>query len=128
LAEARKMKQDVYLAEIQQERLFEHTLRQPRFEAISRYPAVERDFSFVFDDTVTFEQVRKAVERLGIAELIGFSAVEIFRGGSVPAGKYSFLMRSTFQSAERTLRDEEVAAWSARIIAALQALGGALRG
>ena len=31
------------------------------FEPISRYPAVERDFSFVFDDAVTFERVREAV-------------------------------------------------------------------
>ncbi len=128
VAEARKIKQDVYLAEIQQERLFQHSLRQPRFTAISRYPAVERDFSFVFDDAVTFERVKSAVEALGIAELISFAAIEIFRGGSVPAGKYSFLVRAAFQSSERTLRDEEVAGWSAQIIAALQGLGGTLRG
>ena len=128
VAEQRKLKQDVYLAEIQQERLFEHALKQPRFAAISRYPAVERDFSFVFDDAVTFERVRGAVEALAIAELTGFKAVEIFRGGSVPAGKYSFLVRAAFQSSERTLRDEEVAAWSSRIIKTLEGLGGALRG
>ncbi|HEY3927104.1 MAG TPA: phenylalanine--tRNA ligase subunit beta [Candidatus Koribacter sp.] len=128
VAEGRKMKQDVYLAEIQQERLFEHSLRQPRFAAISRYPAVERDFSFVFDDAVTFERVLQAVNGLGIAELVSFKAVEIFRGGSVPAGKYSFLVRAAFQSSERTLRDEEVAGWSGQIIATLQGLGGTLRG
>lgn len=127
VAEARKLKQDVYVAEIQQERLFEHGLKQPRFHAISRYPAVERDFSFLFDDNVTFERVREAVERLDIAELADFKAVEVFRGGSVPAGKYSFLVRAVFQSAERTLRDEEVASWSAKVIAALEGLGGTLR-
>jgi phenylalanyl-tRNA synthetase beta chain len=128
IAEARKLKQDVYLIEIQQERLFTHTLRQPRFTAISRYPAVERDFSFVFDDSVIFERVRAAVEALGIADMISFKAVEIFRGGSVPAGKYSFLVRAAFQASERTLRDEEVAAWSSQIIKTLEGLGGTLRG
>ena len=127
VAEARKLKQDVYLAEIQLERLFEHALKQPRFATISRYPAVERDFSFVFEDSVTFERVRAAVEVLTIAELVSFKAVEIFRGGSVPAGKYSFLVRAAFQSSERTLRDEEVAAWSSQIIKVLESVGGTLR-
>jgi phenylalanyl-tRNA synthetase beta chain len=53
--------------------------------------------------------------------------VEIFRGGSVPAGKYSVLLRAEFQSAERTLRDDEVAQWAAQIVKALEAMGGSLR-
>ncbi len=48
-------------------------------------------------------------------------------GGAVPQGKYSVLLRAQFQSAERTLRDDEVAQWSARIIKALEAIGGTLR-
>ena len=128
VAEARKLKQDVYIAEIQLERLFQHALKQPRFSTISRYPAVERDFSFVFDDAITFERVRDAVESLQIGNLISFKAVEVFRGGSVPAGKYSFLVRAAFQSSERTLRDEEVVGWSSQIIKVLEGLGGALRG
>ncbi len=128
VAEARKLKQDVYIAEIQLERLFQHALKQPRFTTISRYPAVERDFSFVFEDAITFERVRDAVESLKIGDLISFKAVEIFRGGSVPAGKYSFLVRAAFQSSERTLRDEEVAGWSSQIIKTLEGLGGSLRG
>jgi phenylalanyl-tRNA synthetase beta chain len=128
IADVRKLKQDVYLAEIQLERLFQHELRQPRFASISRYPAVERDFSFVFDDAVTFERVHAAVEALSVEEMIDFKPVETFRGGSVPAGKYSFLVRAAFQSPERTLRDEEVAGWSGQIIKALESLGGTLRG
>lgn len=128
VAEARKLKQDVYLCEIQLDRLFQHPLKQPRFTPISRYPAVERDFSFVFDDSVTFDAVRRAVDALRIPELVSFKAVEIFRGGAVPAGKYSFLVRAAFQSADRTLRDEEVSGWSSQIIKALEALGGTLRG
>jgi phenylalanyl-tRNA synthetase beta chain len=53
--------------------------------------------------------------------------VEIFRGRGIPAGSYSILLRGTFQSAERTLREDEVAQWSARIIKSLESLGGILR-
>jgi len=88
---------------------------------------VDRDFSFLFDDSVKFEQMRSAVIELNIAELQKFEPVETFRGGSIPAGKYSMLLRAGFQSTERTLRDDEVAAWSAQIIKALEELGGTLR-
>jgi len=37
------------------------------------------------------------------------------------------LLRATFQSSERTLREDEVARWSGAIVKALEALGGALR-
>jgi len=56
-----------------------------------------------------------------------FSSSEIFRGGAIPAEKYSHLLRATFQSGERTLREDEVAQWSAHIIKALEELGGSLR-
>ena len=45
----------------------------------------------------------------------------------MPAGKHSLLLRVKFQSDERTLRDEEVTQWTARIVKALEALGGTQR-
>ena len=127
LAAGRKLKQDIFIAELDLERLFAHPLRQPFYRALSRYPAVQRDFSFVFDDAVTFERVRSLVEALKIAELRDLQPAEVFRGGAIPTGRYSMLLRATFQSSERTLRDEEVAAWSAQIVHALQSIGGVLR-
>ena len=124
---ARKLRQDVWLGEIFLDRLYTHSLRQVRYQALPRYPAVERDFSMVFGDAVGFEKIQQAVMGLGIAELRSFVPVEIFRGGAVPAGKYSILLRATLQSGERTLREDEVAQWSGKIINALEGLGGMLR-
>ena len=123
----RKLRQSVFIAELYLDRLYPQGLRVVRYQPLPRYPAVERDFSFVFDDGVTFEKIQQAVIGLGLAELRSFVPVEIFRGGNVPAGKYSVLLRARFQSAERTLREEEVAQWSAQIIKALEGLGGKLR-
>jgi phenylalanyl-tRNA synthetase beta chain len=88
---------------------------------------VERDFSFVFDDGVTFEKIQHSITGLGVSELRSFVPVEIFRGGNVPAGRYSLLLRARFQSAERTLREDEVAKWSSQVIKALEGLRGKLR-
>ncbi len=127
VAAARKLKQEIYLTEIYVDRLYAFPLRTPRYQALSRFPAVDRDFSFVFPESVLFAQIQQAVSSLSIAELQSFKPVEIFRGGSVPQGKYSLLLRAEFQSPERTLRDDEVAQWSAQIIKALEAVGGSLR-
>jgi phenylalanyl-tRNA synthetase beta chain len=127
VAAARKLKQDVFIAELYLDRLYQHDLRQVRYEALPRFPAVERDFSFVFDDRVEFEKIHQSVAALGIAELRSFIPVEIFRGEKVGTGKYSILLRAKFQSAERTLRDDEVAQWSGQIEKALEGLGGVQR-
>jgi phenylalanyl-tRNA synthetase beta chain len=127
VAAARKLRQDVFLAEIYLDRLYVHGLREVRYQALAKYPAVERDFSFVFGDGVLFEKIRHSVMELGLKELREFRPVEIFRGGAVPPGKYSILLRATFQAEDRTLREEEVARWSAEIVKAVEGVGGVLR-
>jgi phenylalanyl-tRNA synthetase beta chain len=127
VAAKRKLKQETYVAEIFADRLLQRGLREIRYTPLSKFPAVERDFSFIFGDEVTFERIDAAIKGLGIAELRSFSPVEIFRGGSVEAGKYSILLRARFQSVQRTLREDEPAEWGGRIVAVLQGLGGTQR-
>jgi phenylalanyl-tRNA synthetase beta chain len=127
VAAERKLKQEVFLGELFLDKLYKYGLREVRYKALPRYPAVERDFSFLFADAVTFEIIEQSVRSLAIAELRSFVPVEIFRGGVVPSGKYSILLRATLQSNDRTLTDAETSQWSARIVQALEALGGTLR-
>jgi phenylalanyl-tRNA synthetase beta chain len=127
IAAQRKLRQDVFVGEIYLDRLYQRELRAIRYTALPRYPAVGRDFSFVFDDSVIFEKIQTAIVDLGIGELRSFEPVEIFRGATIGKGKYSLLLRATFQSKERTLREDEIAGWSAQIIKTLEALGGVLR-
>ena len=131
VAERHKLRQEIYLAEFDLEKLYELGLRMVRYRPLGKYPAVERDFSFVFSDSIQFLEMKKAVYEkkyeLDIHELKDFLPVEIFRGGAIPAGKYSILLRARFQSNERTLRDDDIAQWSAKIVSALTALGGAQR-
>ncbi|MGO8793368.1 MAG: phenylalanine--tRNA ligase subunit beta [Candidatus Sulfotelmatobacter sp.] len=123
----RKLRQDVFLAEFDLERLHTLGLRIVKFAPLAKYPAVERDFSFVFGDEVEFETMRRAVMALGISPLREFKPVEVFRGASIGAGKYSILLRAKLQSNEATLRDDQTATWAAEIVKALQALGGLQR-
>ena len=127
VAGARKLRQDVFVAEFDVEQLYKLGLRPVKFAPLPKYPAVERDFSFVFGNEVSFEQMHRAVLAAGVSELREFRPVEIFRGGAIGAGKYSILLRVKFQSDERTLREDEIARWSGMVVAALTSLGGAQR-
>ena len=98
---------------------------------LSRFQAVERDFSFVFSDETTWARIASAITGLAITELRSFSPQEIFRdakGEGVPKGKHALLVRMLFQSGDRTLTEPELQDFSDRVIAALTAVGGELRG
>jgi phenylalanyl-tRNA synthetase beta chain len=91
---------------------------------------VDRDYSFTFADSVEWAAIAHAIEALAIPELVRLAPVEVFRdakAATVPKSHYALLLRCVFQSQERTLREEELAAWSAKIVEALTTLGGAMR-
>jgi phenylalanyl-tRNA synthetase beta chain len=65
---------------------------------------------------------------LNIQEIASIEAIDLFRGKNVPAGKYSLLVRVTFQSREATLTEAQLADFSARIVGVLEKqLGAQLR-
>jgi phenylalanyl-tRNA synthetase beta chain len=126
----RKLRQTCVIAEVTAQTLLTHSLRQPVVRDLSRYQAVERDFSFVFPDSLRWAAIAAAVEGLRIPELRSVRPVEIFRdakGKAVPAGSYSLLLRVVFQSRERTLTEDEIAGGSEKIVAALKTSGGTQR-
>jgi phenylalanyl-tRNA synthetase beta chain len=127
LAAQRKIRQEIFIAEINAEWLLALPLREIRYQALPKFPSVERDFSFIFADEVTFNRIEEAVTGLGMENLRSFVPVEIFRGGAVPPGSYSLLLRAKFQSFERTLREDEVGDWAAKIVKKLAELGGTQR-
>ena len=128
IAESWKFRQPVFVAELFLEVLYARNLRSPRFQAISRYPAVQRDFSILLPEAMRYEEVRAAITGLGIPELVAVTPVEIFRGaagGPVPPGKFSLLLRVTLQSHQGTLTEAELTKHGGRIIDCLERRLGA---
>ena len=125
LAQQFKLRQDAWLAELNLEALYGAGLRRQTYEPLSRFPAVERDFSLLIGHGVSFGRVRETIAGLQIPELVSVAAVDRFRGESLPEDKYSLLVRVTFQSPERTLTDDEVRGFTGRILEALKAETGA---
>jgi phenylalanyl-tRNA synthetase beta chain len=131
VADKLKFRQDVFLAELALDPIYAafRTAKESRhYEPLPRFPAVERDFSLLLADGTHFSDVSSAIRALQIPEISSVEAADLFRGKNVPSGKYSLLVRITFQSREATLTDAQINDASAKIISALEKnLGAQLR-
>ena len=131
VAERFKLRQDVFVAELALAPLYagyRAALARLHYQPLSRFPAVERDFSLILPDGARFAQVAETIRALNLAEVSGIEAVDLFRGPHIPAGKYSLLVRVTFQSHQATLTEAQLADFTGRIVAALgKNLGAVLR-
>ena len=129
IADQLKLRQDVFVAELRLEPLLagvEAADAARRFQPLPRFPAVERDFSLVLADGVSFAQVAQTIRSLNIPELATVEAADLFRGGQIPVGKFSLMIRVKFQSAEATFTDARLNEFSARIVTVLQEKLGAI--
>jgi len=131
IADIYKFRQEVFVAELKLEPLVtgvEAADAARGFKPLPRFPAVERDFSLVLADGVTFAQVVETIRSLRIDEVESIEAADLFRGGQVPAGKFSLMIRVKFQSAEATFTDAQLNDFSRQLAAALwTVLGATLR-
>src|SRR6266700_2255254 len=131
VAEKLKLRQDVFLAELHLDPVYaamQAVKEARRYEPLPRFPAVERDFSLLLADGTKFADVTDSIRSLGIREISTIEATDLFRGTNVPAGKYSLLVRVTFQSRKATLTDAQISDASTKIISALEKnLGAQLR-
>jgi phenylalanyl-tRNA synthetase beta chain len=85
-----------------------------RYEALPRFPAVQRDVAFVIDaaSDVTAAAIESTLREGAGALLRGVTLFDVFR---FPDGRRSLAWRLTFQAEDRTLTDEEVNAIQERV-------------
>jgi phenylalanyl-tRNA synthetase beta chain len=128
IADRLKFRQDVFLAEIILGPFYckYYAVKDARrYRPLPRFPAVERDFSLLLEEGTTFAQVANTIGALNIPQIDSIEAADLFRGRNVPPGKYSLMIRVTFQSREATLTDAQISDYSSRIISALESSVGA---
>ncbi len=126
-AATRKLRQAVFIGELYLDRLYKMPLRKPVAREISRYQPVRRDFSLVLDESIPWETIDRAMAELHIPELVEWHVREVFRDARLGKGEYALLLGATFQAQGRTLREEELQAFQARVVEAVGKAGARLR-
>jgi phenylalanyl-tRNA synthetase beta chain len=132
LARGYKLRQAVWLAEVDLDVLLSAALRQHSFKPMSKFPPVERDFSLVVPGGTSYGRLEETIRGLAIEEIQCLTPVERrsseeLPAGTISAGHSSLLLRITFQSPTRTLASDEVESKSRRIVEALEPLGVQIR-
>jgi phenylalanyl-tRNA synthetase beta chain len=98
------------------------------YEDVITYPAVHQDLAFAVPGGVTAGDLVAAAREAAGPELREMRAFDLYRGGQVGEGRKSVAFAVSFQSAERTLSDEDAAALREKIVEALsQRFGAELR-
>ena len=95
-----------------------------RSRAISRCVAI---FHWFWTRASAWETIDRAMAALRIPELVEWRVREVFRDARLGEGEYSLLLGATFQAPDRTLREEELQGFQARVVEAVGKAGARLR-
>jgi phenylalanyl-tRNA synthetase beta chain len=98
------------------------------YEDLIGYPPLRQDLAVVLPLDVSAARAQAAVRRAAGELLRDVRVFDLYTGPQVGEGRRSLALALSFRSADRTLRDEDVAPVRERIVAALGELGGELRG
>lgn len=111
---------EVWVFELDVEALLSIPTTPMKYRPLPAFPSVERDLSVVFDEAVSWDQVRREVLGQGRPLLKTVELVDVFSGGGIARGSRSLTMRLRFQLPDRTLTDEEVELTVAKALKTLE--------
>jgi phenylalanyl-tRNA synthetase beta chain len=98
------------------------------FTAFGPFPPLRQDLAVTLPDSVAAADVLAAVRVAAGALLEEVRVFDVYSGEQVGEGRRSLALALSFRALERTLTDEDIEPVRGKIVAALQQLGGELRG
>ena len=101
------------------------TSKLPRFEPLSKFPAIRRDIALVIDEAQPVEALMSAIRASDDNWLRNLTLFDVYQGKGVDSGKKSVALGLTLQTTSSTLTDEDVDAWLDRVLAVVKAKFGA---
>lgn len=82
--------------------------RLPRFEELSRFPAVVRDLAVVVDQSLAFQTLLDGLKAAHPPLVKDIQLFDVYTGKGVEEGKKSLALRIVMQDTQKTLQDVEV--------------------
>jgi phenylalanyl-tRNA synthetase beta chain len=88
---------------------------------------LSRDFAFVVDQSVSAQEVIRAVKSADKTLIVDVHVFDVYEGKGVPDGHKSLALEVVLQPLDKTLNDAEIDTVSQNIVAAAQKVGANLR-
>ena len=80
-----------------------------RFTAINRYPAITYDLALVVKEEVSGNDIVNTIKKAGNNLLKNVEIFDIYRGSNIEEGYKSVAVNIVYQSAEKTLKESDIA-------------------
>ncbi len=101
--------QEVYMADLNWGDLIELSYSEPlKYNEVSKFPLVRRDFALLIDDNVHFEVLKETALKTDRKILKEVRLFDVYQGKNLEKGKKSYGLSFTFQDNAKTLTDKQV--------------------
>ena len=120
-------KDNVYVLEINLDKLLEKKTGKMKYKEISKFPSVKKDLAVIVEKDITAEEIAKQIKKLAGNLLIGSKIFDVYTGTGIAENKKSIAYSLEFGTADRTLTDEEINTILEKIIEGLEKQGAEIR-
>lgn len=101
-------KDDVYVAEINLDKLLENIAGRIKYKELNKYPNIKKDFAVILDKDIQASEIMKTIKKKGGKVLTNIEVFDVYVGTNIPTDKKSIAFTLTFEDYTKTLTDEEV--------------------
>jgi len=121
------IKQPVFAAEINWPVFFTLIKRNKiTYSELPKFPGVRRDLALLFDETVSYADIRKSALKAGKKLIKNVSLFDVYRGDKIAEGKKQYAISFVMQDPEKTLTDADVERIMSKLMATFQNEWGAV--
>lgn len=120
-------KEEVYVLEINLDKLLEKKVGKMKYKEISKYPSIKKDLAVIVDKDVASAQIAMAIKKSAGSLLTNIEVFDVYTGKGIDENKKSIAYSLSFGTQDRTLTDEETNDILEKIIENLQKQGAELR-
>ncbi|HUN03670.1 MAG TPA: phenylalanine--tRNA ligase subunit beta, partial [Niabella sp.] len=93
---------------------------KPTFQAIPKFPAVQRDIAMVGAKELKYSLVENTVKKLNLKKLQSIQLFDVFESEKLGKDKKSIAVNFVFLDEEKTLTDTEIEGWMKKIMQTLE--------
>ena len=101
-------KEDVYVLEINLDKLLAKRVGKMKYKEISKFPGVTKDLAFIVSKDVTAGEIISTIKKAGGKLLKDITVFDVYTGEKVGENQKSIAFSLTFLDINKTLSDEEV--------------------
>ena len=109
-------KEDVYVMEINLDKLLDKRTGKMKFKEISKFPSIKKDLAFVMNKNIESKDIETVIKKAAGSLLTNIEVFDVYTGENVGEDEKSIAYNLTFMDTKKTLTEEEITSVFDKII------------